>query len=280
MNLPPLFLYLNEDWHADAWINGGGPVPINPASKFLGPRTGTSTPDEVIKRDIWGLRGEAAYTAEEMAKEMGCEELMFENCDFVGPGNTKTSVSAGGLRYNEVDSLIVCLSKTLSAAQAKRLSEGCAPKKAVVRIKDPSRLMADIGMQLGVQGTMGHVRYTRSQDRDAFIKYVSDRWQTEYRLSFPISDGKPRNVTLTPGNAELVDMSAASEIQGSWDWHVSRDELMQHMSMRQVHGRWEWAYPPHPGLPGRSLHPPQDLQEAPTTRQQRRFQERKARREA
>lgn len=279
MTWPPLFLYLNEHWHADAWISGGGPVPINPASSFRSQeRRGTSTPDEVVQRAVSGL---APPLAELVKSAFSGGTVIFEGVTLTAPDGSQTVIDRGFHHYQEDDSLIVCLSKTLSKEQARRFSEGGPEKKTVVRIKDPVLLLRDLGEKLGIAGQLDHVRYTYGLDRGRFVKHVSDAWQSEVRLSFPITDGVARTIMLDTGHAELVDLDDCNELVGSSPRHFTRDEMIE-MASRPGGARYDLAdvIPPPANLPleawQSSLRQPQHNRHQ--RRKERRMSDRRTRR--
>jgi len=156
----PLYLYLEKPEFADTWVNGGS-VPLNPASAYLSDtRSGTKTPDEVRFRAIQGMSDEH-YTA---VSGIGPGEIMFENCDLKLDDGSSVPLN-GWFSTGEQDALILCLCRRRSKIVRDRLG-----KTVAVKISDPHALCAAISKQLGVEGQFRDVSYTRTLQRDHFVK--------------------------------------------------------------------------------------------------------------
>jgi hypothetical protein len=171
------FLYLTRSEWVTTWTVGGE-VPLQVASAYRGSeRQGTSTPDEVIHRELHGMA-----------------ERDFEKLVKVGPNATAfitigQAVIDGRVRgqdvsfvQKQIDGLILCLSNSYSREILTRLQ-----KTACVEIPDWQRLLASINDQLGVTGFGNKVEYTISSDRNHFLKSVEDAWQDEFRLFWPLT---------------------------------------------------------------------------------------------
>ncbi|EJM15493.1 hypothetical protein PMI22_04225 [Pseudomonas sp. GM21] len=187
-----LYLYLNEHWHADTWVNGGV-IPINPASFYRrAERGGIFTPDEnLIHRSPI--------------------DLMAPNPIFrIGPGGQIRSLYAidnyvDGVRqtdlinaaYYQEDGLILSFSYRLTGILARKMK-----KKACVKILNIDSLKEHLDQQIGVKSEAGPCRYNEGHQRHHFLKSHLDMWQAEYRLFWPSSNKV--EVSVQPGTAELI----------------------------------------------------------------------------
>lgn len=184
------YLYLTRPEWAETWVSGGQ-VPIALASTYRSvDRVGTMTPDENLIHDapvdIASLRHSGFH---------------FENVKgLTFTGNTLNGQllpSFENANYYTEDGLILSFSNVLSFDICARLG-----KAACVEILDVDALKAAIDDQLGVAGTAKNCTYTADHRRDHFLKSVHDEWQHEFRIFWPLCEG--RNVLLPHGMARHV----------------------------------------------------------------------------
>ncbi len=193
-----IYLYLNEKWHADNWVNGGT-VPLSFASNYLSEeRNETLTPDENLIYDF------------PVPKE-SLSPLIFIGDDVQGKGLTMYGNSVDGIalpniynanRYNE-DGLVICCSSTLSGELAVQLGN----KQAVLEVTHPEKLRRAIDKQLGCKGIVKSCDYTDSHQRNHFLKSKEDDWQDEYRFFWKYSKkdaSNDKSVVIPEGIAKLI----------------------------------------------------------------------------
>lgn len=196
-----VYLYLNEHWHADVWVNGGE-VPIGLASDYKSDkRSGVLTIDEnkILNSDV---------PLEVMAPVVsfgpgviGCSQS----------GNVEVIIDGGGrvVRRREIpaaydvdyyydDGLILSFSRTNSKALAKRFEK----KNCCVSISNIYDLKFIIDEQIGCESTAKFCEYTKGHNRNHFLKSHEDSWQAEFRLFWPVREHK--KVVIPPGYARHV----------------------------------------------------------------------------
>tara|TARA_B110000211_G_scaffold229083_1_gene286291 strand:- start:733 stop:1332 length:600 start_codon:yes stop_codon:yes gene_type:complete len=196
-----IYLYLNEKWHADNWVNGGV-VPISYASKYLSEeRSGIFTPDENLIYDtpfpIEQLSPYISFGPGTQLKNMTVKNNIVN-------GKPMPEIRNGN-KYNE-DGLVICCSNTLSCELAGKLGN----KKAVLEITHPQKLLEAIDEQLGIKGIVETCTYTENHQRNHFLKSTEDKWQDECRFfwKYDRRDGsKDINVNIPKGIAKLVSCS-------------------------------------------------------------------------
>lgn len=186
------YLYLNEHWHADTWVNGGL-IPINPASTYRSmEREGIFTPDEnLIHKAEVDLMSLSPFLSIEPGAQIR--------------GLTMTNNYMNGVRMPDItdaqyyldDGLILSFSTRLTRVLAKKMK-----KKACVRILNMDQLRSSLDKQLGVKSKGELCRYTASHERNHFLKSELDSWQAEFRLFWPIT--KRVEVSVPCGTAELI----------------------------------------------------------------------------
>ncbi|OEO24037.1 hypothetical protein AX279_19580 [Pseudomonas sp. J237] len=187
-----LYLYLNEQWHAGAWVNGGT-VPINPASTYRKmEREGIFTPDEnLIHKAEVDLMGLSPFLSIAPGAQIR--------------GLTMTNNYMNGVRMPDIrdacyyleDGLILSFSQRLTGVIARKMK-----KKACVKILDMELLKAQLDEQLGVVSKAGFCAYTAGHERNHFLKSDLDLWQAEFRLFWPITE--KAEVNIQKGTAELI----------------------------------------------------------------------------
>jgi hypothetical protein len=188
-----LYLYLNEHWHAEAWVSGGK-IPIKPASTYKSAdRKGTLTPDEnLIHRSPIDLKSLEPYIC--FGGAGGGVKSLTMSGNVFGGVRVPDVVDAA---YYEDDGLILSFSSRLTRNVANKMV-----KKACVRILSMKVLKECIDAQLGTPSIAGFCDYTNDHQRGHFLKSDEDDWQAEYRLFWPIK--KEVTVELPPGIAELM----------------------------------------------------------------------------
>lgn len=204
------YVYLNQEWFADAWVSGG-PIPINPAAQYLGSETaGTSTPDEVTQRDVHYIDPALYNELCEAGFAGGPHGNYLNGCTVIRKDGTQTVVT-GWARIWADETIILSFSKLCELRLQRALSHP-VPKKAIVRILDPQRLLDHVSGVLGVQGYASHFNYTRSASRSHDLKGWADRHMAEIRLYWPMSPAEKREVILPPGIGERVDLATVPEV--------------------------------------------------------------------
>lgn len=182
------YLYLSEHSHVDAWVYGGE-VPFFKTSKYKDQeRKGIFTPDEnLIDTSTFDFRP-------------------YSNAIFLGDNiiNGNVSLTVDGVeivrdakvnKWTE-DGLVVCFANRRSRFIAKKLE-----KKACVRVLDVELLKTLIDVHVGSKGEMDFCKYTKSHNRNHFLKSDEDSWQDEFRLFW--KDVEPIKLILPPGIAVL-----------------------------------------------------------------------------
>lgn len=167
-----LFLYLEKPSFADAWLNGG-PIPLFPARKYLGARTGVMTPDEVRQHRIPDGWSRQKLSDSRFIPASSSADIIFENCAIDG-----VTIN-GSLVDLAEDSQILCLSTMHSQAIQDRLG-----KAVCLEVTDIDKLRESFDMQLGRKSVAGAVNYTSGEQRGHFLKSVEDEWQKEYRVAW------------------------------------------------------------------------------------------------
>ena len=197
---PPLYLYLNELGHADAWTNGGE-IPISLASSYLSDtRSATKTPDELLQRKVEGLDPKSRpYFSKMYDFGPAATHCLFEGN--VYHDELGTHVIEGWLTSHQEDSLIVCLSRARARITALRLG-----KVACIKIANVDRLRLVLEEQTGRGWSAGIMKYTSGPDRSHLLKSLEDSWQHEFRLFSQGSSKTPCWVRLPPGIGELIDL--------------------------------------------------------------------------
>lgn len=185
-----LFLYLNEIWHAESWVNGGR-IPINPASFYRsGDRQGIYTPDE-------NLIHKSDYDLEKLKPFISVGPGGVRNLNVIGSSVSGRPIpTISNADYYEEDGLILSFSSRFSEEIASKMS-----KKACVRIVSINALKECIDAQLGVVGEARYCDYTSDHQRNHFLKSDLDSWQAEYRLFWPLA--KKVEVNIPKGTAVL-----------------------------------------------------------------------------
>ncbi|PZU10046.1 hypothetical protein [Sphingomonas sp.] len=188
-----LFKYLTKREFAAAWIEGGT-VPVNPASYYRSElREGVFTPDEVRQTQMFGVRPDQLATMQGYFGA-GAGTVVMHNCTINGE-----AIGFGISNIIDEDSYIECYS--LSHLRMTRRRMG---KESCVRIIDPKALKAVLDEQIGSVSTAGCITYTTGNNRSHFEKSMADRWQDEFRFSWPGVCTGPKFVTLPPGMATPI----------------------------------------------------------------------------
>lgn len=187
-----LYLYLNEHWHADTWVNGGV-IPINPASTYRSvERAGVLTPDEnLIHKSEVDIRSLSPFIS--VNPSAGLKGLTMIGCEMDG----MPIPDFYDADFYEDDGLILSFSCRLTGVIARKMK-----KKACVRIIDMGGLKQHLDMSLGAESIAKYCEYTSGHQRNHFLKSDLDSWQAEFRMFWTIT--KKVEVQLPPGMAELV----------------------------------------------------------------------------
>ncbi|HFL2185762.1 TPA: hypothetical protein ACG3DQ_000740 [Pseudomonas putida] len=171
-----LYLYLNEAWHAETWVNGGK-VPINPASFYRSvEREGIYTPDE-------NLIHKSEYDLTKLQQMAGIVLSNVKDFNMTGCTGYEPLPDICNADYYEEDGLILSFSSRLSDEIAFKMK-----KKTCVRIISINSLKNCIDAQLGVVGQAKYCSYTSDHQRNHFLKSELDSWQAEYRLFWPLAN--------------------------------------------------------------------------------------------
>lgn len=187
-----LYLYLNEHWHANTWVNGGV-IPINPASFYRSTeRAGIMTPDENLIHnspiDLKSLEPNLYIAPGADIRNLNMIGTVFDGVKI------PDIISAD---YYEEDGLILSFSTRLTGIVARKMT-----KKACVKIKSVEALKRYLDAQLGVESIADYCQYTTGHQRNHFLKSDADSWQAEFRIFWPIAERV--EVDLPFGVAELI----------------------------------------------------------------------------
>lgn len=184
------YLYLSEEWHCEAWVNGGV-IPIKLASTYLSnKRSGILTPDETLIH-------RSEFPVPRM-KEFGMhfqnvKGITVKGCTY----NGKKIPNITNAQYYNEDGLILSFCNIFSPDIARRLG-----KVACVEILDINKLQGIINKELGCKAFAGNCKYTKNHERNHFLKSTQDEWQQEYRLFWNITSNK--EVSLPQGLARII----------------------------------------------------------------------------
>lgn len=181
MNKSCVYLYLEKEEWADAWINGGE-IPINLASKYKDSvRDGVMTPDENLNRNLQNLDDEAfGQIAKINEQGIGKNSKININIGtFVSDGVLKGENIKYTARYE--DAYILSFSYTRSKALMERLG-----KTVCVEIKNLDKIRRQISSQIGLKGMVRRCEYTEDGNRHSYLKSTEDAWQDEVRIIWEV----------------------------------------------------------------------------------------------
>ncbi|MDZ5634494.1 hypothetical protein [Janthinobacterium sp. GMG1] len=185
------YVYLNELWHANAWIEGGR-IPIGMASSYISDvRDGTFTPDEnLIHNSPIALDGPELH---------GVFKGEIRGLTMLGCTNNGKKI----LDLHEVDryvedGAILSFCKKFDVELGRRFKG----KVICLKIKDIRDLFQAIDDQLPVIGRLEDCLYTEDHQRNHFLKSIDDSWQEETRMFWKIAEKV--EVELPPGLAEVA----------------------------------------------------------------------------
>ena len=187
------YLYLTKEEWVHTWTQGGV-VPLQSASNYQSyVRHRTHTPDEGLDRSLRGL-SESELNHLVRADRRSTVDIRIGTCIINGR-------KSENVRYHQrpINALVWCLCNSKSEEIAKRLG-----KMACVRIPDVGKLKSIFDRQLGTVGTGRPCAYTRSVDRNHFLKGEDDSWQDEFRVLWNIPG--PKYVIVPQGMAERVSI--------------------------------------------------------------------------
>lgn len=186
------YLYLTKYSWSHAWLDGGT-VPLFQSSTYKSKeRHATFTPDE-------NLIDKSTHNADDFKgyfKLTGnCTVTFDEGCSFNG------RTIEGGMYFDRQheDGLVLCMANSRSNLIARKLR-----KAACVKILDIEALKAFLDKQIGIEGQMGNCAYTKTHERDHFLKSHLDSWQDEFRIFWP--NAKNIEVTIPPKIAQRVSI--------------------------------------------------------------------------
>ncbi len=189
------YLYLTKAEWTEPWIRGGK-IPLKVASTYLSlERAGTLTPDE-------NLIHEGPYPAESIYNWLGLKGKIPDS--FLFRGNTSNGRALPDAERRFEDGFVLCLCNSLNQLVCKQLG-----KSACVRILNVEKLKAVLDAQMGKIGAAGSCRYTKSHQRNHFLKSEADQWQDEYRIFWPLDESDElddRWVDLPEGMADIAQM--------------------------------------------------------------------------
>jgi hypothetical protein len=185
-------VYLNELWHADAWIRGGR-IPISLASTYKSEvRDGILTPDENLIYDSpLDFKEEYSPYIKIDGSVIGLTIMNLQINGVKFPGVVNVS------RYVE-DGIILSFCKKFDVEIGRRFKG----KVVCVRIFDIHNLFKVIDSQLSVSGRLRDCVYTDTHQRNHFLKSRDDSWQEETRMFWGVTENAL--VELPPGLAEIA----------------------------------------------------------------------------
>jgi hypothetical protein len=199
-----MFIYLKETNFVENWLNEGT-VPIKLASYYRDQeRNGNRTPDENLQITIKGQE-----------VKPGIKNVV-DQVIYNPTGKGQTIINGNVISGDEVlgrniiyhqtfeDGLVLSMSTELSLDIMKRFQE----KKAVIEILDLEKLKESFDKQIGFLSEGGICQYTEMDERNHFLKHVSDSWQKEYRWFWRGFD-KELNVIVPKGIARDVTFKIA-----------------------------------------------------------------------
>jgi len=193
------------------WINSGI-VPLSLASKYISAeRSGIYTPDEKVQRQFSGkISVEHANTAieiDETSSGISMNQLTIKgkrraNSSFVpfkfvnshdniliNPvvvfDHESPQSYTGNFSQVHEEVLVMCFSTKFDKTLMSKLEKECC-----VKIIDLSKLKKSIDQQLGTKGICGRCKYTKSTQRNHFLKSFRDSWQSEFRIVWRIDPAK------------------------------------------------------------------------------------------
>ncbi|HAU5610520.1 hypothetical protein M5R23_05890 [Citrobacter freundii] len=180
------YLYLTRVEWISPWVDGGM-VPLEKASKYKSiERNGTLTPDE-------NLIDTSSHHLESMLGSMF--DLQGGSIKMEGCRNQRGPLPDMFFHRRVEDGLVFCLANRRSNFIAKKLN-----KVACVKILDIEKLKACLDEQIGIVSTMGQCSYTKSHERNHFVKSFLDSWQDEFRLFWPNAESTnveiPKNTAI------------------------------------------------------------------------------------
>lgn len=200
------YIYLNEFWHAEAWVNGGE-IPFYLASKYRSTeRRGVRTPDE---NQVLALRNPITTRPPFLITHPDEEYRQIAWLTRLPDGRVEPRVADCGY----VDGWILCMSN------ARNDELWCAEgKKACVEVRNEQELYGQVLARLLQKGAVdisvnpccgrGECEYTDTAQRHAFLKSVDDSWQDEYRMFWRQDIARHPDpqvrITLPPGLCQLV----------------------------------------------------------------------------
>lgn len=191
-----LFVYLNKEEWADAWVNGGE-VPINTASYYSSDsRGGVFTPDENFTVESSSSFESMPLVSFSVSNGGSIKNVSVTNCS--GPNGPIPDYYLN--EYSHWDGWIMCF----CTKQSGRIARKFGGKKACVQIIDFNRLKSSLDEQVGLVSEAKHCQYTKGHRRGHFIKSDEDSWQKEYRLFWKSLDAETRMVQLPPGIGKLL----------------------------------------------------------------------------
>jgi hypothetical protein len=200
-----MLIYLKETDYVENWLNEGT-VPINLASYYRDQeRNGNRTPDKNFQITIEGDDIKPGI------------KIIVDGILYKAPGSGKTTINVKEINGDEVlgrnitytqayeDGLVLSMCTELSLDIMKRFKD----KKAVIQILDLEKLKESFDRQIGLISQDGLCNYTEMDERNHFLKHVSDSWQKEYRWFWRGFD-KEVNVVVPKGVAREVTYKLSS----------------------------------------------------------------------
>lgn len=148
-------------------------------------RKGVNTPDENLQIKIIGATikpGIKKVIDSIIHNSSGMAEINIVGNFFNGQDAVGTSII-----YNQhyEDGLILSMSTELSVEIMHKLG-----KEAVIKIINLNDLIKSIDKQLGITGIAKECEYAQLDERNHFLKSISDSWQKEYRIIWPNINAK------------------------------------------------------------------------------------------
>ena len=197
-----LYAYLPEERFIETWELGGR-MPIKLASAWLAAeRLREKTLDE---RTVFHASAplEALDGFIKFSDGAELRDILIENVSGVPDMWIKER------RYEDVFAL--CFAHHLSGYIAAKFE-----RRFCVAVDDLGALKDALDVELGVKGEGGRCAYTLDHRRDRRLKSIADSWQSEYRLTWPLTEAlKARMdsqgqvwVDLRPGYGRRVKVPA------------------------------------------------------------------------
>ena len=201
------YLYLEEIHYTETWVNGGK-IPIKLASSYKSDkRSGIHTPDEgIIDNTVDNIvngqnspiridRGIMEFLYPEEKRQF-TNSNVFQNIAFFV---NDTPINSYGYYSNIEDGLILSFCTKFCMNIMQRLG-----KKVCIQISNIFTLKQLLDKQLGCVGEYKKCKYTKTHNKNHFLKSNDDEWQQEWRIFWDKKDVEEILVEIPKNTAKLI----------------------------------------------------------------------------